>query len=104
MTPMGAEDGLRILAARDGCRRIAPRSLVEAPTAKLEISDRRVAKSRESSAGFSEGKRVSARDGGDNARSLGGRRRWQGVSLGSPALDASGTESSSPGRSKTTRQ
>jgi len=39
MTPMGAEDGLRMLAARDGCRRIAPRSLMEAPTAKLEIGE-----------------------------------------------------------------
>jgi hypothetical protein len=26
MTPMGAEDGLRMLVLEDGCRRIAPRS------------------------------------------------------------------------------
>jgi hypothetical protein len=30
----GAEDGLRMPATRDACRRIAPRSLMEAPTAR----------------------------------------------------------------------
>jgi hypothetical protein len=36
MTPMRAEDGLRIPAARDGFGRIAPRSLMEAPTANRD--------------------------------------------------------------------
>ncbi len=36
MTPMGAEDGLRMPAARDGFGRIAPRSLMEIPTANRD--------------------------------------------------------------------
>jgi Transposase len=49
--------------------------------------------SRESSAGFSEGQKRRASDGGgDDGPSLGWPRRRQRVPLGSPALDASGTE------------
>ena len=46
----------------------------------------------ELSAGFSEGQKRRASDGGDDGPSLGRRRRRQRVPLGSPALDASGTE------------
>jgi transposase len=46
----------------------------------------------ELSAGFSEGQKRRASDGGDDGPSLGWRRRRQRVPLGSPALDASGTE------------
>jgi hypothetical protein len=47
------------LAVGDGCGRIAPRSLMEAPTAKVEIGEvEKSSLSRELSAGYSVGKLV----------------------------------------------
>jgi hypothetical protein len=88
----GAEDGLRErLAIGDGCRRIAPRSSWR-PRPLIEIGEK-FAKSREPSAGFSEGqckpegRGVAMNDGDTGARvgiDAGKQSHWAHM------LDASG--------------
>src|SRR5215210_5442182 len=59
---------------------------MEVSTAHRDRRSGEVAKSREPSAGSSEGKLlIGEENGGDDGQGLGGHRRWQRVSLGSRA-------------------
>src|SRR5918993_2595548 len=94
MTPKGTEYGLRMPRhRRDGCGRIAARSSWRSRPL-IEIGEAQCSLSRELSAGSSDEGKLLKRGARRcaNERSLGGHRRRQGVSLGSPALDVSGTQ------------